>query len=256
MTPLALTSWWRSVSSEERDLGLLEDPSILDPLLPLDERLPALRDRLAEAGVRLTESVSDETEKAALKQLDSITREIDSIVRMFCYAPTIDAFANDYDWRQAVLEANPPAQVHGSSVDITPFAMDGIAEVLRCCDGENDEREWVALLRLTDGRFVGMRAGCDYTGWDCQAGGSSHVAETLDDVARLGLTDEERKRLAVFAGGISLDRSAFLTCRSCLHVWRGEPVEIADALTAVVRERRRSRHLMAHELELREDDGR
>ncbi len=60
---------------------------------------------------------------------------------------------NDYDWREAFSYAEG-------------FAMDDVSDVLASSDGENDGPEWVATFRLNDGRYAGLKAGCDYTGWD------------------------------------------------------------------------------------------
>lgn len=32
--------------------------------------------------------------------------------------------------------------------------------------GEQDERNWILLAELNDGRYLFVSAGCDYTGWD------------------------------------------------------------------------------------------
>jgi hypothetical protein len=50
------------------------------------------------------------------------------------------------------------------------FALDDVAEVLGSVDGGNDSLSpwgggWVAVLRLNDGRYAYLTAGCDYTGW-------------------------------------------------------------------------------------------
>jgi len=36
--------------------------------------------------------------------------------------------------------------------------------------GENDEFHWFWILKLKDGRYLYIRAWCDYSGWDCQSG--------------------------------------------------------------------------------------
>jgi hypothetical protein len=46
-----------------------------------------------------------------------------------------------------------------------------------------------------DGRWFHIEAGCDYTGWDCQAGGAATVAKTKANIIRYGCTDEDRKIL-------------------------------------------------------------
>ena len=50
--------------------------------------------------------------------------------------------------------------------------------------------------RLWDGRWFALSAGCDNTGWDCQASGFALVAMSAEALIRLGLTDGELERFA------------------------------------------------------------
>lgn len=86
----------------------------------------------------------------------------------------------DYDL-SACLEYNPQ----------DGFTVEDIAEVLAVWEGENDGDDWRWILRLQDHRFVFLRGGCDYTGWDCQSYAVSFFAasaveclnhETVNDV--------------------------------------------------------------------------
>lgn len=45
------------------------------------------------------------------------------------------------------------------------FTLDDVEETLADREGENDGNSWVALVKLLDGRFGVVDAGCDYTGW-------------------------------------------------------------------------------------------
>jgi hypothetical protein len=45
------------------------------------------------------------------------------------------------------------------------FTREDVAETLASQPGENDGRNWVAVMRLFDGRLAWLSAGCDYTGW-------------------------------------------------------------------------------------------
>jgi hypothetical protein len=45
------------------------------------------------------------------------------------------------------------------------FTLDDVAEVLGSVDGYNDGANWVAVMRLADGRYAYLTAWCDYTGW-------------------------------------------------------------------------------------------
>lgn len=83
---------------------------------------------------------------------------------------------DDYDWRQAFGFAGEPGTEAGGrpptkaaptlDVDTGPFARAHVAEVIAHRDGERDERNWVCVGRLWDGRWFVVDAGCDYTGWD------------------------------------------------------------------------------------------
>lgn len=90
-------------------------------------------------------------------------------------------FKNDYDWKEAV--------------GFAPFDMEQIEDVIAEDCGANDEESWVAVVKLTDGRFGYVDAWCDYTGWDCRSGGSGGVRETLADLQRFEMTSQQRRRL-------------------------------------------------------------
>jgi hypothetical protein len=45
--------------------------------------------------------------------------------------------------------------------------------------------------------YFALSAWCDYTGWDCQAGGRFQVGETLREVLVYGLADNEREQLGI-----------------------------------------------------------
>lgn len=112
-----------------------------------------------------------------------------------------------YDWEQAFCFASgvakdgycstPEVACPGLTTPTTPFDIDDVTEVVGSVEGENDVAEWVCYGRLNDGRFFALTAGCDHTGWDYQAGGSSAVADTLDQIVRFGLTEESRYRLGI-----------------------------------------------------------
>ena len=100
---------------------------------------------------------------------------------------------DDYDWKEAFVYANTIRTATGCAKD--PFTMDDVAEVLKASPGENDGPSWMMTGTLKDGRFFFLDAGCDYTGWDCQAGGDAQVADTLDNLIRFGMTEDARERL-------------------------------------------------------------
>jgi hypothetical protein len=91
----------------------------------------------------------------------------------------LDKLREDYDWRQVFKYAgwrdpegyhNPPTNgpevaYPGCTVSIEPFGPDDVAEIIAAEEGENDCSDWICVLKLKDGRYVSLRAGCDYTGW-------------------------------------------------------------------------------------------
>ena len=115
---------------------------------------------------------------------------------------TVEQLRDDYDWREAFgqgsggncspkADACPP----GAPVDLTPPAVEDVAEVVAAVNGENDVSHWVGLFRLKDGRFALVDAWCDYTGWDCQADNNVEVATTVADAVLVGMGAEDLRRL-------------------------------------------------------------
>ena len=110
---------------------------------------------------------------------------------------TVDEMREDFDWREAFeYAAGGGMPTEGYAGDCGGFTFDDVAEVIARDDGENDGPDWIAVFRLRDGRFAFLSAGCDYTGWDCQASGSTWFAASLDALVQWGLTDDARGRLA------------------------------------------------------------
>lgn len=107
---------------------------------------------------------------------------------------TLEQMQDSYDWKEAFAYASP-MPVAGYSGHTEPFTRDDVAEVLASVDGENDERDWCAIFRLKDGRYAFLTAGCDYTGWDCQAGGQAWVANDIASLIQFGVPQEARDRL-------------------------------------------------------------
>lgn len=104
-----------------------------------------------------------------------------------------------YDWDEALKYANGKTTscVLGCSIPIDGFVRADIAYVVRADEGENDGPHWIAVMRLRDGRWAFLSAGCDFTGWDCQASGHVLVADTLKRLVQYGLGADERVRLGL-----------------------------------------------------------
>lgn len=78
-----------------------------------------------------------------------------------------------------------------------PFDIIDVDEVIYSSDGCNDGDNWVGVFRLKNGKFGYVSAGCDYTGWDCQAGGDGDIADTLEITIRDLCTDDDRRRFGI-----------------------------------------------------------
>lgn len=77
----------------------------------------------------------------------------------------IDNMRESYDWQHIFTTYADPEAVTGYKGSTAAFTLDDVAQVVASDDGENDGAEWIAILRLNDGRFAYLYAGCDYTGW-------------------------------------------------------------------------------------------
>lgn len=107
----------------------------------------------------------------------------------------IETFSKNYNWRCAVKEASSEPDPIPGYIGNCKWGMDDIESIPYSSEGENEGPCWLAILYLEDGRYVFMSAGCDYTGWDCQAGGRSLVSDDLGELIALGISLEEKERL-------------------------------------------------------------
>lgn len=104
---------------------------------------------------------------------------------------------DSYDWRCAFDEAfDRGYQYRKDEADLGE--IDGVVRIVASDEGENDEADWIGVFEMTDGRYLVVRAGCDYTGWDCQASGTHEWHATEDEALSPNtLTVEERTRLGL-----------------------------------------------------------
>jgi hypothetical protein len=71
------------------------------------------------------------------------------------------------------------------------FTLTDIANIHAEIPGHNDEDHWFWIIELKNGQFVLTNAWCDCTGWDCQSGGESQIAQNANAAAQLAPTKEE-----------------------------------------------------------------
>lgn len=125
---------------------------------------------------------------------------------------TLEQMRDDYDWQEVFRYAEGgdqqgkgpdvrrAAPIGDEDCSLEPFGLEDVAEITASSEGENDGPDWIAWGELKDGRYFSLRAGCDYTGWDCQASGHAEVASTRELMTKHGFTDDEAQRLGVIRG--------------------------------------------------------
>lgn len=76
---------------------------------------------------------------------------------------------DDYDLKSVIglcrkaMLADSPEQ--SEVIDIHGLVPGAIVGVVKSSKGQNDGLAWRAVFVLYDGRFLFVKAGCDYTGW-------------------------------------------------------------------------------------------
>lgn len=63
--------------------------------------------------------------------------------------------------------------------DLAPFRLQDVAYVLAALMGENDGPDYHWIVAMKDRTYAYVTGGCDYTGWDCQSGGSAEIFVSL-----------------------------------------------------------------------------
>ncbi len=63
--------------------------------------------------------------------------------------------------------------------DLAPFRLEDVAYVLAALMGENDGPDFHWIVAMKDHTYAYVSGGCDYTGWDCQSGGSAEIFVSL-----------------------------------------------------------------------------
>lgn len=103
-----------------------------------------------------------------------------------------------YDWEEA-FAVSGVSTVPGSTITVATagVALADVEEVFGCEVGENDGDNWVACGRLKSGLYFFIEAGCDYTGWDCQASGTVYLSDTKENLFNLGIDADSKRRMSV-----------------------------------------------------------
>ena len=46
-----------------------------------------------------------------------------------------------------------------------PYTLDDVEGQVVSREGDNDGDDWFAILKMKDGKYLSISAGCDYSGW-------------------------------------------------------------------------------------------
>lgn len=65
--------------------------------------------------------------------------------------------------------------------DTKGFALEDVAYVLAYLQGENDGPDFHWIIAMKDHTYAYVSGGCDYTGWDCRAGGYVEMCLSLSE---------------------------------------------------------------------------
>jgi hypothetical protein len=81
--------------------------------------------------------------------------------------------------------------------EVTEYAIDYHGTPWSPGSGGGSELGLVLVARLKDGRWLGLEAWNDYTGWGCQDGSDLYIGPTREDVIANGITNDGRSALGL-----------------------------------------------------------
>jgi hypothetical protein len=108
---------------------------------------------------------------------------VEDFVRSYSYLLSGGYAVQEMDWRR-----DDPTIAPG------PDDIEAV-EAVYDWSGDYAEESVMALLRLNDGRYAVVDAGCDTTGYDCQGSVYWGYFTSFENAVNLGLTEEIRNIL-------------------------------------------------------------
>lgn len=101
----------------------------------------------------------------------------------------------DGDWEEVFKYADKPKDCGvDDTVGSHGFSREDVSKIYHLHLGGNDYDNWWLLCGLKDGRYAYITAWCDYTGWECQAGGESYVSDSLEHLLKF-IPEDERSEI-------------------------------------------------------------
>ena len=153
----------------------------------------------------------------------------------------VDLFLDDYDWGEVFAFAggggsNSPeiCVVMGDKCPATLFSRKDVKVIYGSRAGENDGYEWLIWGKLNDNRYFYIEAGCDYTGFDCQADGRAWVASSKKKIINFGMGDMAREVFGLKVSEVKKEKPRNMKKR--MELWQqfvegresGEPESVFD----------------------------
>lgn len=109
----------------------------------------------------------------------------------------IDSFLRgDGTWKCSVVLGDPKETIVVNPINLVNVTK--FTKVYYFQEGENDEAAWIFFAKHSNGFYVFFEASCDYSGFDCQGGGSIVYSKDPRRMYWQGLTDCVRGRVKDF----------------------------------------------------------
>jgi len=88
-------------------------------------------------------------------------------------------YDNDEEAKDKRIDSDLSSAIEYAIRDTAGFRFEDVALVLASVMGENDGPDYYWIIAMKDHTYAYITGGCDYTGWDCQAGGTVTIYPTL-----------------------------------------------------------------------------
>lgn len=109
---------------------------------------------------------------------------------------TAEHVKDDCDWQEAFKYAHEVSNPVTRETIKYENPIEEVAYVVAISEGSNDGPEWVGIFLMKDGKFLFLAAGCDYSGWGCQASGHAEWHNSLKTLWSCITVDDHRERLS------------------------------------------------------------
>lgn len=101
-----------------------------------------------------------------------------------------------YEWTHALDRAVDSLRPMAEGVNTAPFTVTDVVEVIAADEGDYDRGEWLAVLRLKDGRFAFIKAGALTSEWGPDSWGYARVARSTEKLGE-AIGTRDRRRLGI-----------------------------------------------------------